>query len=162
VVENQTSSCRINILLVEDSRADARLIKEILREASRIDRVNLVADGAEAMAALRREGRHADDVRPDLVLLDLNLPKKNGRAVLGEMKKDPVLKTIPVVIVTSSAAECDVIESYNLHANCYITKPLALEDFTRVVRAIEEFWVGIARMPCGSTGPSASEASTIS
>lgn len=144
---NPDSSAGTSILLVEDSRADARLILEILRKMNRAHRVIVAADGAEALAVLHREGRHAQETRPNLVLLDLNLPKKNGRTVLAEVKKDPDLQVIPVVIVTSSAAERDVVECYKLNANCYVTKPMNLVDFTRVVKAIEEFWVGTVQLP---------------
>lgn len=137
----------IDILLVEDSAADVRLTRESLRDTKLINRLTVASDGAEALAILRRQGVYANAPRPDLILLDLNLPKKNGRAVLGEIKEDPDLRRIPVVIVTSSAAEEDVVRSYNLHANCYITKPLELENFARVVRAIEDFWVGIVKLP---------------
>jgi chemotaxis family two-component system response regulator Rcp1 len=137
----------IDILLVEDSPADVRLTREALRNSKLINRLHVATDGIEALAMLRREGGHADCARPDLILLDLNLPRKNGRAVLAEIKDDPDLKRIPVVIITSSAAEEDVIRTYNLHANCYITKPLELENFAQVVRAIEDFWVGIVRLP---------------
>ena len=137
----------IDILLVEDSAADVRLTREALRTTKANNRLNVAADGIEALAILRKEGRYADAPRPDLILLDLNLPRKNGRAVLAEIKDDPDLKRIPVVIITSSAAEEDVVRSYDLHANCYITKPLELENFVQVVRAVEEFWVGIVQLP---------------
>lgn len=137
----------IEILLVEDSLADVRLSQEALRDSKVINRLSVAGDGVEALAILRREGRHAGAARPDLILLDLNLPRMNGRAVLAEIKRDPDLKRIPVVVLTSSTAEEDVIGSYDLHANCYITKPLDLENFAKVVRAIEGFWVGIVKLP---------------
>lgn len=137
----------IDILLVEDSPADIRLTREALRSAKLINRVSIARDGVEALAVLRQEGRFADAVRPDLILLDLNLPRLNGRAVLAEIKQDPDLKRIPVVVITSSTAEQDVVKSYNLHANCYVSKPIDLENFVRVVHAIEDFWVGIVKLP---------------
>jgi len=137
----------IDILLVEDSSADVRLTREALHESTLINRLEVAADGFEALARLRKQGPYADSVRPDLILLDLNLPRKNGRAVLAEIKQDPDLKRIPVVVVTSSTAEEDVIRSYDLHANCYITKPIELENFMRVIKAIEDFWVGIVKLP---------------
>jgi two-component system, chemotaxis family, response regulator Rcp1 len=137
----------VDILLVEDSAADVRLTREALRDAKVINRLITVSDGVEALALLRREGRHVSATRPDLILLDLNLPKKNGRDVLAEIKADPDLRRIPVVIVTSSTAEEDIIRSYDLHANCYVSKPLDLDQFARVVQAIEGFWVGIVRLP---------------
>jgi len=136
----------IDILLIEDSAADVRLTREALRTSKLLNRLTVANDGVEALSILHRQGcRNAP--RPDLILLDLNLPRKNGRAVLAEIKEDPELRRIPVVIVTSSAAEEDVVRSYNLHANCYITKPLELENFIRMVRAIEDFWVGIVKLP---------------
>lgn len=137
----------IDILLVEDSAADVRLTREALQNTKLMNRLSVAGDGVEALAILRKQGSYAAAPRPDLILLDLNLPKKNGRAVLAEIKGDPNLKRIPVVIITSSAAEEDVVRSYDLHANCYITKPLELENFVQVVRAVEDFWVGIVKLP---------------
>lgn len=137
----------IDILLVEDSRADARLTREALQSGKVINRLVVASDGVEALAILRRQGRYADATRPDLILLDLNLPRKNGREVLAEIKSDPDLKRIPVVVVTSSAAEEDVIRSYDLHANCFVTKPIDLENFVKVVKAIQGFWMGIVKLP---------------
>lgn len=137
----------IDILLVEDSPADVRLTREALRGAKLINRLTVAIDGIEAMAMLRKQGRYGDAIRPDLILLDLNLPRKNGRAVLAEIKEDSHLKQIPVVILTSSNAEDDVIKSYDLHANCYISKPLEIESFVRVVQAIQDFWVRIVKLP---------------
>ncbi len=137
----------IDVLLVEDSAADVRLTREALRYTKLIHRIEVANDGMEALAILRKQGRHAGAPRPDLILLDLNLPRKNGRAVLAEIKQDPDLKRIPVVIVTSSMAEEDIVRSYELHANCYVTKPLELEDFVAVVKAIEDFWAGIVKLP---------------
>ncbi len=137
----------IDVLLVEDSAADVRLTREALRYTKLIHRIEVANDGMEALAILRKQGRHEGAPRPDLILLDLNLPRKNGRAVLAEIKQDPDLKRIPVVIVTSSMAEEDIVRSYELHANCYVTKPLELEDFVAVVKAIEDFWAGIVKLP---------------
>jgi chemotaxis family two-component system response regulator Rcp1 len=137
----------IEILLVEDNPGDVRLTIEALNEGRFANIINVAVDGFEAMAFLRREGKYENAPKPDLVLLDLNLPKKNGREVLAEIKTDPNLKCIPVVILTSSQAEKDIVETYNLHANCYITKPVDFEQFIRVVRSIEDFWFAVVRLP---------------
>lgn len=137
----------IEILLVEDNPGDVRLTIEALNEGRFANTINVAVDGFEAMAFLRREGKYENAPKPDLVLLDLNLPKKNGREVLAEIKTDPNLKCIPVVILTSSQAEKDIVETYNLHANCYITKPVDFEQFIRVVRSIEDFWFAVVRLP---------------
>jgi two-component system, chemotaxis family, response regulator Rcp1 len=137
----------IEILLVEDNAGDIRLTREALRDSKMANRMNTVRDGGAALAYLRQQGEYAQATRPDLILLDLNLPKKDGREVLAEIKNDPGLRRIPVVIITSSKAEEDVLRSYNLHANCYITKPVDLDKFVTVVRAIENFWVSIVKLP---------------
>lgn len=137
----------IDILLVEDSAADVRLTREALRNTKVINRLTVANDGVQALSMLRNQGQYADLPRPDLILLDLNLPRKDGRTVLAEIKQDPDLKRIPVVVVTSSAAEEDVVRSYDLHANCYVTKPLELGNFVEVVKGIEDFWVGIVKLP---------------
>jgi chemotaxis family two-component system response regulator Rcp1 len=137
----------IEILLVEDSPADVRLTEEALKEEKLLITLNVVNDGVEAMEYLRREGAYAKAARPDLVLLDLNLPRKDGREVLREIKSDESLKTIPVVVLTISRAEEDVARSYNLHANCYITKPIDLDQFSKVVRSIQDFWLTIVKLP---------------
>jgi two-component system, chemotaxis family, response regulator Rcp1 len=137
----------IEILLVEDNPGDVRLAVEALREGKVANQLHVVNDGVEAMAFLRREGRYAGVPRPDLILLDLNLPCKDGREVLAEIKHDTHLKSIPVVILTSSTAEQDVLQAYNLYANCYITKPVNLDEFLRIVRSIEEFWLTVVRLP---------------
>jgi CheY-like chemotaxis protein len=139
----------IEILLVEDNPGDVRLIIEAMREAKLDNRFHVVEDGVEAMQFLRREGRFGDAPRPDLILLDLNLPKKDGRAVLAEVKADPALKRIPVVVLTTSQAEEDVLRAYDLHANCYITKPVDMEQFMKVVAQIDEFWVRVVTLPKG-------------
>ncbi len=137
----------IEILLVEDNPGDVRLAREALRESKLINRTYEVSDGLAALAFLRRQGSYAHAVRPDLILLDLNLPKKNGPEVLAEIKEDPELKRIPVVILTSSRAEEDILKSYNLHANSYISKPVDLTRFMDVVKSIENFWVSIVTLP---------------
>ncbi len=137
----------IEILLVEDNPADARLTVEALKESKVLNNLSVVEDGVETMAFLRREGEHADAPRPDLILLDLNLPKKNGREVLAEIKGDENLRRIPVVILTTSQAEEDILKAYDLNANCYITKPVDLNQFIRVVKAIEDFWLTIVKLP---------------
>jgi two-component system response regulator len=138
----------IEILLVEDSPGDVRLTQEAMRDAKVQNNLHVVSDGLEATSFLWRKGKHANALRPDLVLLDLNLPKKGGREVLEEIKKDPSLKSIPVVVLTTSAAEVDILRSYQLHANCYITKPVDLDQFLRVVKAIDNFWLTIVKLPC--------------
>ena len=137
----------IEILLVEDNPGDARLAVEALKYAKVSNKIHVVEDGVEAMAYLRREGKYADVVRPDLILLDLNLPKKNGREVLAEIKSDEDLKRTPVVIMTISEDEIDILKTYELHANCYITKPVDLNQFIEVVKAVETFWLTIVKLP---------------
>jgi len=137
----------INILLVEDNPGDADLAREALENSKMNNALHVVDDGEKAMWFLHREGVYAEVPRPDLILLDLNLPKKDGRQVLAEIKEDDDLKRIPVVILTTSQAEEDVVKSYNLHANCYITKPIDLNQFLHVVRSIEDFWLSIVVLP---------------
>jgi len=137
----------IELLLVEDSEPDVRLTIEALREAKVKNRLWVVEDGVEALDFLRRQGRHADAPRPDLILLDLNLPRKDGRQVLKEVKSDDSLKRIPVVVLTTSKSEEDVLRAYNLHANCYITKPVDFARFMDVVKSIENFWLTVVRLP---------------
>lgn len=137
----------VEILMVEDNPGDARLAREALKEAKVLNSVSEVRDGVEAMAYLRREGKYSGARRPDIILLDLNLPKMDGREVLAEIKKDQNLKRIPVVILTISKDEEDIIKTYNLHANCYITKPVDLVQFMEVVKAIEDFWFSIVKLP---------------
>src|SRR6266478_5833751 len=138
---------QIQILLVEDNSGDARLTLEALKETGLYNKLQHVVDGVEALAYLRREGRHAHAPRPDLILLDLNLPKKDGREVLAEIKADQDLRRIPVVVLTTSQAEEDIFRAYNLNANCYISKPVDLEQFFKVVRTIKEFWLTIVKLP---------------
>jgi CheY-like chemotaxis protein len=137
----------IEILLVEDSPGDVRLCIEALKEAKVLNSMTVAADGVEAMALLRREGRYAASVRPDLILLDLNLPRKDGREVLAEIKADASLKRIPIVVLTTSQAEEDVVSAYDLHANCYITKPVDFRQFIKVVQSIEDFWLTVVKLP---------------
>ncbi|HEX9445543.1 MAG TPA: response regulator [Candidatus Binatia bacterium] len=143
----RSSNGSAKILLVEDNPGDVRLTMEALKEGKILNDVSVVEDGVEALAFLRREGKYADALKPDLILLDLNLPKKDGREVLQEIKGDDDLKKIPVVVLTTSAAERDILRAYNLHANCYITKPVDLEQFIRVVQVIEDFWLTIVKLP---------------
>jgi len=137
----------VQMLLVEDNLGDIRLTKETLRDAKVMVNLHVVGDGVEAMAFLRQEGKYTRSPRPDLVLLDLNLPKKDGREVLTEVKQDPDLRRIPVVILTISNGQEDILKSYNLHANAYVTKPLNLEQFSKIVKAIEDFWFTVVKLP---------------
>ncbi len=143
----RTVSDAFDILLVEDNPGDARLAQEALKEGQMASRLKVVVDGVEAMSFLRREGSYSGAPRPHLVLLDLNLPRKDGRQVLAEMKADPELRRIPVVVLTTSQAEQDIMRSYDLHANCYITKPVDLDRFITVVRSIEEYWCSVVTLP---------------
>jgi CheY-like chemotaxis protein len=137
----------IEILLVEDNPGDVRLTQEAFKEGKVSNKLSVASDGVEALAFLRRDGKYADAPRPDVILLDLNLPKKDGREVLAEIKDDPDLRLIPVVVLTTSLAEQDILKSYNLHANCYITKPVDLERFITVVKSIETFWLSVVKLP---------------
>ncbi|MGR3310257.1 MAG: response regulator [Candidatus Brocadiales bacterium] len=143
----ETSVDSVEILLVEDNPGDVRLTKETFRDCKVRNKVHVVEDGIEAMAFLRKEGKYAGAVRPDLILLDLNLPKKDGREVLKEIKSDEKLKSIPVIVLTISNVEEDIIKTYNLHTNSYIIKPIDLEKFAEVVKSIQEFWFIIAKLP---------------
>ena len=146
---NSLSVRPIQILLVEDSPSDAQLTLAALQMAKVVNQVSHVEDGVEAMEFLRQEGKYAQSQRPDLILLDLNLPRKDGREVLEEMKGNPDFQLIPVVILTTSQAEQDIIRSYKLHANCYITKPVNFDRFLEVVQSIENFWLTIVALPPG-------------
>ena len=139
----------IDILLVEDSPSDVRLTREALKEAKVLNTLHVVQDGMAALDFLRKEGPYAGSPSPDLILLDLNLPKKDGREVLAEVKQDENLRRIPVVVLTTSRAEEDVVRSYNLHANAYVTKPVDLQQFLEVVRTIEAFWLAVVTLPPG-------------
>jgi chemotaxis family two-component system response regulator Rcp1 len=142
-----TDAAPIEVLLVEDSPGDVRLTREAFKDAKVHINLHVASDGAEAMVFLKREGKYANVPRPDLILLDLNLPKKDGREVLEEIKENPTLKTIPVVILTTSSSEADILRSYQLHANCYITKPVGLEGFLTVVKSIDSFWLSVVKLP---------------
>lgn len=144
ILESVTS---IDILIVEDNRADIRLVQEILKRGKMIVNLHTALDGIEAMEYLRKEDKYKDMNRPDLILLDLNMPRKDGREVLEEIKSDKELKTIPVIVMTISKAEEDILKSYNLHANAYIVKPIELDQFMNVVRSIEDFWFTIVKLP---------------
>ena len=137
----------VEILLVEDNPGDARLTQEAIREAQSHNHLNWVIDGVEALTFLRKEGPHRQAPRPDLILLDLNLPRKDGRELLAEIKRDDQLKRIPVIVLTTSEAEEDISRAYRLKANCYITKPPQLDQLVRIIKSIEEFWFRVARLP---------------
>jgi len=139
----------IEILLVEDSPSDVRLTREALKEAKVVNMLHVAQDGIEALDFLRKQGEYAGRPSPDLILLDLNLPRKDGREVLAEIKEDEKLKRIPVVVLTTSRAEEDVVRSYNLHANAYVTKPVDLTQFLEVIRTIEAFWLAVVTLPPG-------------
>lgn len=141
------SGTPVDILLVEDNPGDVRLMREALKDYRVQNKLWVAPDGVQAMAFLRRENDYADVPPPDLILLDLNLPLKDGRWVLSEIKKDETLRKIPVVVLTTSSAEADILKAYELHANCYITKPLDLEQFINVVMSIEGFWLTIVKLP---------------
>jgi chemotaxis family two-component system response regulator Rcp1 len=137
----------IEVLLVEDSPGDVRLTQEAFRDANKRIQLHVASDGIEAMAFLRREGVHVNAPRPDFILLDLNLPKMDGREVLAHIKNDEQLKTIPTIILTTSSAEEDIVKSYQLQANCYLSKPVQLDEFEGVVRSINDFWLTRAKLP---------------
>jgi chemotaxis family two-component system response regulator Rcp1 len=137
----------IDILLVEDNLGDVRLTREALKEGKVLNTLHVVGDGIEALAFLKHEGQYAKSAHPDIILLDLNLPRKDGRELLADIKTDPNLRRIPVVILTTSKAEEDILKSYDLHANCYITKPVDMNRFITVVQSIEDFWFTIVRLP---------------
>lgn len=139
----------IKILLIEDSEGDVRLVQEALKEGKLHNRLFVVRDGVEGLDFLLKRGKYSEAIRPDLVLLDLNMPRKDGREVLAEIKQHEDLKRIPVVILTTSSSETDILKTYNLHANCYIVKPMNLDEFIRVVRSIESFWISIVKLPSG-------------
>jgi chemotaxis family two-component system response regulator Rcp1 len=147
MAEREKASAPVEILLVEDNPGDVRLTQEALQEGKVYNNLHWVKDGVEALDFLRREGRHSGAPRPDIILLDLNLPKKDGREVLLVIKGDERFKQIPVVILTTSKAEEDVLRSYELHANCYITKPVDLDKFIQVVQSIDRFWLTVVTLP---------------
>lgn len=137
----------VEIFLIEDNPGDVRLTIEALKECKILNNLHVAVDGIEAMSYLNKEGKFKDEPRPDLIILDLNLPKKDGREVLGEIKEDELLKKIPVVILTTSEAEQDILRSYELHANCYITKPVNMDQFIKVVKSVSDFWFSIVLLP---------------
>ena len=149
IAEIDKTAPPVEILLVEDNLGDARLTREALKEGKVYNNLHWVKDGVEALEFLHRKGKYAGSPRPDIILLDLNLPKKDGREVLQDIKNDEKLKRIPVVILTTSKAEEDVLKSYNLHANCYVTKPVDLEQFIVVVKSIDMFWLTVVTLPNG-------------
>ncbi len=135
------------ILLVEDSDSDVELVRQFLSRGPGAPQLMVAADGVEALHILRRQTPHHEDPRPDLIVLDLNLPRKNGKELLADLKQDPKLRLIPVVVLSTSAADLDVMHAYQLNANCYVTKPVSLNDFARVVRWIEDFWLSVVQLP---------------
>lgn len=137
----------VEILLIEDSPGDVRLTIEALKEAKVSNNLSVVQDGVEAMDFLRQKGKYKDATRPDLILLDLNLPRKDGREVLAEVKNDPKLRQIPVVVLTTSRSEQDILKAYDLHANCYITKPVDFKQFMTIVKSVEDFWLTVVKLP---------------
>jgi chemotaxis family two-component system response regulator Rcp1 len=143
----ETNMTAFEVLLVEDSPGDVRLTREAFKDAKVHINLHVASDGAEAMDFLNHVGKYADVPRPDLILLDLNLPKKDGREVLEELKESTLLRSIPIVILTTSASEEDILKSYMLHANCYITKPVDLDGFLKVVKSIDSFWLSIVKLP---------------
>lgn len=143
----EPQSHMVDILLVEDNIGDVRLTKEVLKDSKVRNNLTVASNGEEALACLRKQGKFAGATRPDLILLDLNLPIKDGREVLAQIKADPDLMRIPVVILTTSKAEEDILKTYNLHANCYVTKPVDLDQFVEVVRSLEDFWLAIVKLP---------------
>jgi len=144
---NMSDAKPIEILLVEDSPSDAKLTKEALKEGKIANNLNHVIDGVEAMEYLRQKSRFTKAKRPDLIMLDLNLPRKDGREVLRELKNDPLLKTIPIIVLTTSRADKDILQSYELNANCYITKPVDFPNFIDVIKSIEQFWLAVVTLP---------------
>jgi len=143
----QERTTPVEILLVEDNPGDVRLTQEALKESKVTNNLSVAEDGVEALAFLKREGKYADAPRPDLLLLDLNLPKKDGRELLEEIKANESLRCIPVVVLTTSKAEEDILRMYNQHANCYITKPIDFDQFIEVIKSIENFWLTIVKLP---------------
>lgn len=144
---NQSTRKPVEILLVEDNPGEARLTEEVLKESKIPNKLSIVGDGVEAMSFVKRKKKYVDAPHPDLILLDLNLPKKNGREVLAEIKRDRNLRRIPVVVLTVSRDEKDILKCYDLHANCYIIKPVDLDQFIKVVKSIEDFWLTIVKLP---------------
>ena len=153
MIQTQDESPPVEILLVEDNPSDVLLTQIAMKECKIANRLHVASDGEDALAFLRGQGRYAGQSRPDLVLLDLNLPRMDGRELLAVIKADPALKTIPVVVLTTSDVELDVVRSYELHANAYVTKPLDMDEFIRIVKGVDDFWFGIVRLPMRSPAP---------
>ena len=149
ILKDATTGKEIEILLVEDNQADVRLTIKAFQRGNLHNKLYAVEDGEQALAFLRREGPYHNAARPDLILMDLNMPNMDGREALAEIKNDPDLMTIPVIMLTTSESEQDILQSYRLHANCYITKPVTLERFMDVISVIEEFWIKIVKLPTG-------------
>ena len=147
MIEHSAASRSVDILMVEDNPADVELAIEALHGAQIQSNIHIVEDGVRALEYLRRNGEYRDATRPSLILLDLNLPRKDGREVLAELKNDDDLKSIPVVVLTTSDADEDVLKSYDLHCNCYVTKPYDFEEFVGVIKAIESFWLSVVKLP---------------
>ncbi len=147
-MDTQSISKPAEILLIEDNPGDVRLTQECFKESKISNNLSVVMDGQEAIDFLQRKGKFADAPRPDLILLDLNLPRKDGRELLAEIKADPDLRRIPIVVLTISKAEQDILKTYDLHANCFITKPIDLNQFAVIVKSIEDFWLTIVKLPC--------------
>lgn len=152
-MSNTTQKAPIEILLIEDNPGDVRLALEALRDGKVHNNLRVALDGVEGMAMLRREPPYENQPRPDLILLDLNMPRMDGREVLAQIKADPDLKLIPVVVLTSSQAEQDIVKAYNLNASCYVTKPVDLDQFVKVVKSIEGFWLEIVKLPRQAGAP---------
>jgi len=146
-MENEVVNKAVQILLIEDNPADARLVVEVLKDSKIKNKIHVIEDGVTAMDYLHRDGEYEDSSRPDIILLDLNLPKKDGREVLKEIKEDPKLKCIPVVILTTSSTREDINQTYSNHANCFITKPVDFDQFLKVVQSIEDFWLTGVKLP---------------
>ena len=143
----RTGAKPVQILIVEDNPADARLVREVMRDSKILNEIQWVPDGVEALAFLRRQGKYAEAPRPNIVFLDLNMPKKDGREVLREVKADPSLRSIPVVVMTSSQTEEDIARAYDHHANCYVRKPVDFQQFHQVVKTLENFWFATVELP---------------
>ena len=146
-IAQPTSPRPVQILIVEDNPADARLVREVMRDSKILNEIRWVPDGVEAMACLRKQGKYTDAPRPNLIFLDLNMPRKDGREVLAEVKADPDLRRIPIVVMTSSQAEEDIARAYDHHANCYVRKPIDFEQFHSVVKTLENFWFATVEIP---------------
>lgn len=146
-MQKSHSNATPDVLLVEDNLGDVGLVRETFRDLNLANPIHVIHDGVDALAFLRQQGRFSDQPRPGVIILDLNIPKKDGREVLAEIKEDPELKVIPVIVLTSSKAQEDIMKSYALHANCYVTKPVVLEDFMKLMSMVADFWLNVVRLP---------------